>query len=84
MTSSDPPRSIRSSQPSALAQLRPQGWRGVIVSADKDLTQLVGEHDRVWDFARNQRYGVEGVVERMGVRPDQVAALFATMVTEAG
>jgi DNA polymerase I len=62
---------------SALAQLRSQGWRGVIVSADKDLTQLVGEHDRVWDFARNQRYGADGVLERMGVRPDQVADFLA-------
>jgi 5'-3' exonuclease len=62
---------------SALAQMRPLGWRGVIVSADKDLTQLIGEHDRVWDFARNQRYGPDGVVERMGVRPAQVADFLA-------
>jgi len=62
---------------SVLARLRPRGWRGVIVSADKDLTQLVGADDRLWDFARNQRYGAEGVVERMGVRPDQVADFLA-------
>ena len=62
---------------SALLKLRPLGFRGVIVSADKDLSQLIGAEDRIWDFAKNMRYGPDGVVERMGVRPDQVVDFLA-------
>src|SRR3546814_3563487 len=52
---------------SALHQARAHGHRGVIVSADKDLSQLLGEHDEQWDFARNQRWGMAGVKARHGV-----------------
>src|SRR5690606_32234842 len=45
---------------SALHQARTHGHRGVIVSADKDLSQLLGEHDEQWDFARNQRWAWPG------------------------
>jgi 5'-3' exonuclease len=62
---------------SVLLRMRPLGFRGVIVSADKDLSQLIGDDDRIWDFAKNQRYGPDGVVERMGVRPDQVVDFLA-------
>ena len=62
---------------SLLAKARGAGWRGVIVSADKDLAQLVGDGDEIWDFARNLKYGSEGVLARLGVRPDQVADLLA-------
>jgi 5'-3' exonuclease len=58
---------------SALARVRAHGFRGVIVSGDKDLNQLLGPHDQVWDFARRERFGADGVPERMGVRADQVA-----------
>ncbi|MFZ5655695.1 MAG: 5'-3' exonuclease, partial [Pseudomonadota bacterium] len=34
---------------SALHLARAHGFRGVIVSADKDLSQLLGEHDEQWD-----------------------------------
>lgn len=62
---------------SVLHRMRPHGFRGVIVSADKDLAQLVGAEDRIWDFAKNQRYGPDGVVERLGVRPEQVVDYLA-------
>ena len=62
---------------SALSKLRAAGYRGVIVSADKDLSQLVAGEDEIWDFARNLKYGCDGVRERLGVRPDQVADLLA-------
>ncbi|HSR65136.1 MAG TPA: exodeoxyribonuclease IX, partial [Xanthomonadaceae bacterium] len=42
---------------SALHHARTRGLRGVIVSADKDLSQLLDEHDEQWDFARGQRWG---------------------------
>lgn len=52
-----------------LVRQRAHGWRGVIVSADKDLSQLVGEHDVQWDYARNLRWDAAGVLERFGVPP---------------
>lgn len=57
--------------------VRAEGGRSVIVSADKDLSQLVGEHDEQWDFGRDRHRGPAGVEARMGVRPDQVADLLA-------
>ena len=52
-----------------LARQRGLGWRGVIVSADKDLSQLVGDADVQWDYARNLRWDAAGVLERFGVPP---------------
>jgi DNA polymerase-1 len=57
--------------------LRAHGFRSVIVSADKDFGQLLGEHDEQWDFARNLRWGPAGVFDKIGVRPDQVADYLA-------
>ncbi|WP_313644050.1 5'-3' exonuclease H3TH domain-containing protein [Stenotrophomonas sp.] len=51
--------------------------RGVIVSADKDLSQLLLEHDEQWDYARNQRWGADGVKARQGVHAHQVADYLA-------
>lgn len=62
---------------SALHAARAHGFRGVIVSADKDLSQLLGEHDEQWDFARGQRWGAAGVPARHGVRADQIADYLA-------
>lgn len=42
---------------SAIVSMRGHGYRGVIVSADKDLSQLLDTHDEQWDFARGQRWG---------------------------
>ncbi|PJK15236.1 exodeoxyribonuclease IX [Lysobacteraceae bacterium NML07-0707] len=62
---------------SALAQGRHHGLRGVIVSADKDLSQLLQDDDEQFDFARAQRWGVSGVKARHGVHPHQVADYLA-------
>ena len=62
---------------SSLWTLRAVGFRSVIVSADKDFGQLLGEHDEQWDFARNLRWGPAGVFERLGVHPEQVADFLA-------
>jgi len=56
-----------------LARQRSAGFRGVIVSPDKDLSQLLQADDEQWDYARGLRWGASGVPERMGVRADQVA-----------
>ena len=62
---------------SALHRARPEGFRGVIVSADKDLSQLLFEHDEQWDFARGQRWGMAGVKARHGVEAVQIADYLA-------
>lgn len=65
----------------SLAQrLRDQGMAVTIVSADKDLAQLVtGEEDAWWDFARGNVLNHRGVEKHFGVRPQQIADLLALM-----
>ena len=62
---------------SAVHRARPAGYRSVIVSADKDLSQLLGEHDEQWDYARAQRWGAAGVKARHGVHAHQIADYLA-------
>jgi len=62
---------------SALHSARPRGFRGVIVSADKDMSQLLMEADEQWDFARGQRWGMAGVKARHGVEATQIADYLA-------
>ena len=62
---------------SALAALRRAGFRGVIVSADKDFGQLIDADDEQWDPPRNQRWDGAGVKQRLGVHPHQVADYLA-------
>ncbi|HVK50679.1 MAG TPA: 5'-3' exonuclease H3TH domain-containing protein [Pseudoxanthomonas sp.] len=61
----------------ALHSARPEGFRGVIISADKDLSQLLWEHDEQWDYARGQRWGMTGVKARHGVEARQIADYLA-------
>jgi DNA polymerase I len=62
---------------SALHAARPRGFRGVIVSADKDLSQLLMVADEQWDFARGLRWGMAGVKARHGVEARQIADYLA-------
>jgi 5'-3' exonuclease len=62
---------------SALLQARSGGHRGIILSADKDLSQLLHVGDEQWDYARNQRWGVHGVKARHGVDAHQIADYLA-------
>ena len=62
---------------SAAHAARAHGFRAVIVSADKDLSQLLDEHDEQWDYARNQRWGAAGVPARYGVHARQIADYLA-------
>lgn len=61
----------------ALWTARGEGYRGVLISADKDFGQLLGAHDVQWDYARDQHWGATGVHERLGVTPPQVADYLA-------
>jgi len=45
----------------------------VILSADKDLTQLVHEGDLWWTFFGDKKLDYRGVVKKFGVKPGQIA-----------
>lgn len=62
---------------SAARAARVHGLRAVIVSPDKDLSQLLGEHDEQWDYARQQRWNAAGVPARHGVHAHQIADYLA-------
>ncbi len=56
-----------------------EGRRVVIVSADKDLMQLVGPNVIMWDTLRNKVFGPEEVEERFQVPPALLGDLLALM-----
>ena len=58
---------------SALATIRRSGHVGTILSADKDLAQLLGDGDLQWDYARNERWTSDQVKARYGVHAHQIA-----------
>jgi 5'-3' exonuclease len=57
----------------ALGQVRRAGFSGLIVSADKDLSQLLDADDEQWDYARGDRWRADGVKARYGVHAHQIA-----------
>ena len=44
----------------------------VIITGDKDILQLVSDQVQVYDTMKEKRFGVEEVIHRFGVRPEQV------------
>lgn len=54
------------------ARAQARGQSVVIVSRDKDLAQLLGTRDTLWDYAGNVRLGPGAVAERFGVGPQQI------------
>jgi DNA polymerase-1 len=44
----------------------------VIITGDKDILQLVSDRTQVYDTMKEKRFGVEEVIERFGVSPEQV------------
>lgn len=57
----------------AAVRARSQGHKVTILSADKDLAQLIEEDDTLWDYARNRKFNPKKIKEHYGVRPDQIA-----------
>ncbi|MDD5393369.1 MAG: 5'-3' exonuclease H3TH domain-containing protein [Thiothrix sp.] len=53
-------------------QQRENGQACMIISGDKDLAQLVGEHDIWWDYAKRQALPKGGVKREFGVWPAQI------------
>lgn len=48
-----------------------------IVSSDKDLAQLLGARDTLWDYARETRYDRAAIQARFGVVPERMADYLA-------
>jgi DNA polymerase I len=64
---------------SVVTEARKHKLRVVIVSADKDLMQLVGADVVLWDTMRNKVYGVPEVQEKFGVGPALLRDALALM-----
>ncbi|MEZ5500916.1 MAG: 5'-3' exonuclease H3TH domain-containing protein [Steroidobacteraceae bacterium] len=58
-------------------QFRARGIPATLVTRDKDLAQLVREHDVFWDYASNQRYRYAEIPDRFGVLPERMADYLA-------
>jgi len=56
-----------------------QGFEVVLVSGDKDLTQLLGPQVTMLDTLKNKTTDVAGVKERFGVKPEHVIDVLALM-----
>jgi 5'-3' exonuclease len=56
---------------------RARGHPICVVTADKDLAQLVGEQDYWWDFSRNQKLNAKQLTAKFGVTPEQMADYLA-------
>jgi DNA polymerase-1 len=48
-----------------------------IISADKDLAQLIQEGDKWWDFGKSNPLDTHSIFEKFGVYPDQIADYLA-------
>lgn len=52
--------------------LEKNGHGAVIVTTDKDMAQLVDERTTLFDFGKGLRFDAGAVLEKFGVRPDQI------------
>lgn len=62
-----------------VVRARAAGLKVVIVSADKDLLQLIDDETVMYDTMRGTIYGRKETIDRMGVPPEQVRDLLALM-----
>lgn len=58
---------------------RAEGRKVVIVTRDKDLSQLVRPGDEYWDYISDKRFGYDRIADRFGVRPERMACFLALM-----
>lgn len=58
-------------------QANEQGFQVVIISADKDLMQLISPAISMWDTMKDMHFEREQVVEKLGVTPEQVVDYLA-------
>lgn len=60
-------------------RMRAHGRRIVLLSRDKDLTQLIRPGDVYWDYLGEKRYQYADIPERFGVLPERMACYLALM-----
>jgi DNA polymerase-1 len=58
-------------------RVRAAGHRVVLVTRDKDLSQLIRPGDEYWDYIGNERFGYGQIAERFGVLPERMACFLA-------
>lgn len=51
----------------------------LIVTGDKDMAQLVNQHVTLIDTMKDQTLNIQGVIDKFGVRPDQIIDYLALM-----
>ena len=56
-----------------------RGMNTIISTSDKDMAQLVNEHVTLMDTMKDEFLNEQGVVEKFGVRPDQIIDYLALM-----
>ncbi len=54
-------------------RMRNEGYPITILSADKDLAQLITEDDIFWNFAKGERNTIPQIKKQFGVYPHQIA-----------
>jgi DNA polymerase I len=59
------------------ARSRAAGLRNVVVTRDKDLSQLIRDGDVFWDYTGNIRYHYHDIGPRFGVAPELIADFLA-------
>lgn len=64
---------------SVAGRMAAQGIDNLIVTSDKDLMQLVGEHVQLWDTMHDRRCDRQTVRQRVGVDPEQVVEVMGLM-----
>ena len=60
-------------------RMRARGRQIVLLSRDKDLTQLIRPGDVYWDYLGEKRYQYEDIPEKFGVLPERMACYLAVM-----
>lgn len=61
------------------SRMRASGKNVVLVTRDKDLSQLVRPGDQYWDYIDDKRFGYDDIAERFGVLPERMACFLAVM-----
>jgi 5'-3' exonuclease len=60
-------------------RMRTSGRQVVLVTRDKDLSQLIRPGDEYWDYIDDRRFGYDDIAERFGVLPERMACFLAVM-----
>jgi DNA polymerase-1 len=60
-----------------VSRARAAGLRNVVVTRDKDLSQLIRDGDVFWDYSGNSRYHYHDIGARFGAAPELIADFLA-------